>query len=58
MKQFITGWVSCYKPADMKKLRMNTDEGMRMRIRRAFWKKWKRVGTGYRTARTVLRVGG
>ena len=53
LKQFITGWGNYYKLADMKKLRINTDEWMRRRIRRVFWKKWKRVRTKYRNLRKL-----
>ena len=42
-----------YKLADMKKLRMNTDEWIHRRIRMVFWKKWKRVRTGYRNLRKL-----
>ena len=37
----------------MKKLLMHTDEWIHRRIRRAFWKKWKRVRTGYRNLRKL-----
>lgn len=48
MKQFIVGWINYYKLADMGNLLKDTDEWMRRRIRRVFWKRWKRVRTRYR----------
>jgi group II intron reverse transcriptase/maturase len=48
LKQFIVGWIHYYKLADMGQLLKDTDEWMRRRIRKVFWKRWKRVRTRYR----------
>lgn len=48
LKRFITGWVNYYKLADMGSWLKSIDEWMRRRIRRVFWKRWKRVRTRYR----------
>jgi len=53
MKQFIVGWINYYKLADMGNLLKDTDEWMRRRIRRVFWKRWKRVRTRYRNLEKV-----
>ncbi|WP_337986688.1 group II intron maturase-specific domain-containing protein [Dehalobacter sp. DCM] len=47
LKQFITGWVNCFKLADMKALLKETDKWLRRRIRMVIWKQWKRVRTRY-----------
>ncbi len=53
LKQFITGWVSCFKLADMKNLLKETDKWLRRRIRMVIWKKWKRVRTRYAMLRKL-----
>jgi len=47
LKQFITGWVSYFKLADMKKLLLETDEWYRRRLRTVIWKQWKRIRTRF-----------
>jgi group II intron reverse transcriptase/maturase len=53
LKQFITGWVSYFKLADMKKLLETTDEWLRRRIRMYIWKRWKRIRTRYAMLRKL-----
>lgn len=45
LRQYITGWVSYFKLADMQKLLLGIDEWFRRRIRMVIWKQWKRIGT-------------
>jgi hypothetical protein len=47
LKQFIQGWVTCFKLADMKVLLQRTDEWLRRRIRMCIRKSRKRVKTRY-----------
>jgi len=51
LKQFITGWVNCFKLADMKNLLKTTDQWLRRRLRMVIWKQWKKIRTRY----TMLR---
>jgi hypothetical protein len=53
LKQFIVGWINYYKLADMGNLLKDTDEWMRRRIRKVFWKRWKRVRTRYRNLKKL-----
>lgn len=48
VSDFVRGWVSYFRLADMKKLLREVDEWMRRRIRMAYWKQWKRVRTRFR----------
>jgi hypothetical protein len=50
--RLITGWVDCFKLADMKTLMKETDQWLR-RIRMVIWKKWKRVRTRYAMLRKL-----
>lgn len=45
LRQYITGWVSYFKLADMQSLLLRIDEWFRRRIRMVIWKQWKRIGT-------------
>ena len=48
LKQYITGWVSYFKLADMKGLLKEIDEWMRRRIRAVYWKQWKKIKTRFK----------
>jgi len=54
LKQFIPGWVTYFKLADMKTLLQKTDEWLRRRIRMCIWKMWKRVKTRFKN---LIRCG-
>jgi len=45
LRQYIIGWVNYFKPADMDKLLIRTDEWYRRRIKMVIWKQWKRIRT-------------
>jgi RNA-directed DNA polymerase len=47
LRQFITGWVNCFKLADVKTLLKEIDCWLRRRLCMFIWKQWKRVRTGY-----------
>ncbi len=48
LKQVITGWVSYFRIADMKKIAQNLDSWTRRRLRMCYWKRWKRIRTRFR----------
>lgn len=45
LRQYITGWVTYFKLADMQSLLLRIDEWYRRRIRMVIWKQWKRTKT-------------
>ena len=47
LRYYITGWLSYYRMADMKRYMSSMDEWYRRRIRCFIWKQWKRVRTRY-----------
>jgi group II intron reverse transcriptase/maturase len=49
LRQYIIGWVTYFRLADMKTLLKQTDEWFRRRIRSLIWKQWKRIKTKLRT---------
>jgi len=48
LRQYITGWVNYFKPADMKSLLVKVDEWYRRRLRMVIWKLWKLNRTRWR----------
>jgi hypothetical protein len=44
---FIRGWVSYYRLADMRSLLEKVDEWYRRRLRMVIWKQWKRIKTKF-----------
>jgi RNA-directed DNA polymerase len=48
LKQVITGWVSYFRIADMKRIARGLDEWTRRRLRMCYWKRWKRIKTRFR----------
>jgi RNA-directed DNA polymerase len=48
LKQVITGWVSYFRIADMKKIAQNLDSWTRRRLRMCYWKRWRRIKTRFR----------
>lgn len=54
LRQYITGWVSYFSLADMKKLLLKTDEWFRRRIRMVIWKRWKKIKT---RVRNLIKLG-
>jgi hypothetical protein len=47
LRQYIIGWINYFKLADIKGLLKEIDEWMRRRIRRVYWKQWKKVKTRF-----------
>jgi len=47
LRQYITGWVNCFKLADMKGLLVITDKWYRRRLRMVIWKQWKLIKTRF-----------
>jgi RNA-directed DNA polymerase len=45
LRQYIIGWVSYFKLADMKSLLFSIDKWYRRRLRMVIWKQWKRIKT-------------
>jgi len=45
LRQYIIGWVTYFKLADMQSLLLRIDEWYRRRIRMVIWKQWKRIRT-------------
>ena len=45
LKEYIRGWVGYYHLANTKRLLLETDEWLRLRIRMCIWKAWKKVKT-------------
>lgn len=54
LRQYITGWVTYFKLADIKKLLLNVDEWYRRRLRMVIWKQWKRIRT---RGRNLIKLG-
>ena len=54
LRQYITGWVSYFKLADMKNLLRDTDKWYRRRLRMVIWKQWKRVKT---RCKNLIKLG-
>ena len=53
LRKYTTGWINCYRYADMKNLMEVTDEWLRHRIRAVYWRQWKRVRTRYKIFRAL-----
>jgi len=47
LKEYIQGWISYYKLADMKKYLQSVDEWLRRRLRMCIWKCWKKTKTKF-----------
>lgn len=45
LRQYIIGWMNCFKLAEMKKLLLEVDKWYRRRLRTVIWKQWKRIKT-------------
>ncbi len=43
LKEYIRGWIGYYHLANMKRLLLETDEWLRLRIRMCIWKSWKKT---------------
>lgn len=52
--QYIRGWVSYFKMADIKGLLRNIDRWYRRRLRMCIWKQWKRIRT---KLRMLIKLG-
>ena len=48
LTQFIRGWVTYFRIADMRSFLEETDQWLRGRIRMCIWKCWKRVRTRFK----------
>ena len=53
LKAYIYGWIGYFGRSSMAKFALKTDEWLRRRIRKIYWKQWKRISTRYKALRIL-----